>query len=128
MKLSDLKYFLSGNLAACELSSLIQDEVAAFRVASLKKGSVMNVVLINDSAEMRFGSTELIILCKAFLEKKIDHWIVSYICDALLMSNTVTFSDDTVRDSVDGMTDPEVNGLITEDKIKKTIATFSNLK
>ncbi|MBK6279264.1 MAG: hypothetical protein IPF57_14580 [Gammaproteobacteria bacterium] len=46
MKLSDLRNFLCGALEARELSRLIQGEVVAFREASLKKGSVMSVILV----------------------------------------------------------------------------------
>ena len=126
MKLSDLRNFLCGALEARELSRLIQGEVVAFREASLKKGSVMSVILVEDSIGLRFGDAELKVLCGAFLEGQIDRWVLSYICDALLMSNSVVFLEDSIRDSVDVTTDPEVNGEVTEEMIRRIVATLGD--
>ena len=42
------------------------------------------------------------------------------------MSNSVVFLEDSIRDSVDVMTDPEVNGEVTEEMIRRIVATLGD--
>lgn len=116
MKLSDIKLILTNKQPIAYLLNIISTEVNDYNIAVKRKKSVVDIYLIND-VTLEFGKDELQVLCKAFLEGKVSDAELSYISDALLLSGNVEFESENIRQYVEQLTDPEINGKINNETV-----------
>ena len=61
------------------------------------------------------GVPEVARICRAFIEGSLGEWHTRYICDALTLSEAVSFSSPAVEEAVESLTDPEINGRLTKE-------------
>ena len=125
MRLTDVTNFFKGNLSPIDFGELIKPEVRTYKEALSKGGSSTHVLLTeDDNNDFDVGVDELKRLCNAYLEALFDKWQVYYICDAILLSNRFSFKNENVREAIETMTDPEINGDITVDRIREILSEF----
>jgi phospholipid N-methyltransferase len=127
MKLTDLINFFAGLISPSKFVGAISDEVDTYKKASEKIGSSMDVVFEDNGGILEIGAPELSVLCKAFLTTELNQWDVCYICDALLMSEYVNFKNDGIRNAIEEMTDPDINGELTEARVRDVLETVLGL-
>jgi hypothetical protein len=126
MNFESLNLFLIGITPADKFASEIRTEIEDFKKKSKIKGTSRPVYLYGGKEKIEIGRTEVLTICDGFLNDDLSKWHVYYICDALLMSELVFFTDEIVEDAVSIMTDPEINGEIDKEvveRIKKTLLT-----
>ncbi len=114
MKLSNIKSVFLGNMSLDAFKSSMQDEMKEYILLKSKRRSSMPVYLIEDGA-LTIGEKELRVLCEAYLNKDLNEMELNYIADALLLSNKVEFEEDEIADRIGYLTDPEINGHLTDE-------------
>jgi hypothetical protein len=126
MELSKLHDFLEGKLTASEFSKEIKNEVAEYKEA-LKILGKSSPIYLNEDIQIEIGKTELGKLCQVFLSKKLNEYEISYITDALLLSNNIIFESEQIEELLELLTDPEINGTLTNEKVEEILAQVKSL-
>ncbi len=84
----------------------------------MKKGTSVPIYFDPGNMEIVVGAKEATKMCDGFLDGHFSEWDVNYICDALTLSEAISFSDETIREIIESMTDPEINGQINIEIVK----------
>ena len=117
MRTQSLHSFLSDNSSAESLAEEIHDEVRAYKAAAEVKGSSMPVNMTGYQ-NIHINIDEVVRLCDGYLSGVLTSWDVQYVCDALQMSERVTFHDEAVRDALDMLGEVELNGELTREEVR----------
>jgi hypothetical protein len=121
MKLSILHSYLKDENLYLDLIIEADKEVKEFTRLSGKKGSSIPVILDEDVKSVTVGKNELRTVCTSFLEGHLDKYFVSYIADALSLSERVSFDNEAIREFFEEMTDPEINGELTKERVMEIL-------
>jgi hypothetical protein len=113
MKLSNIKSFFEGSLTAKNLKANILEEIEEYKLGSKTEAKNMPVYVTED-IELNIVEIELEFLCNAYLEDELEEIELNYLADALLLSNRVTFENESIADRTGYLTDPEINGHLTK--------------
>ena len=100
------------------------DEILEYSKRSKIKGARIPIILLEDINYVLIGVNELMVLCNAYLNDKISKYHLSYIVDALQLSQKVEFVNEHIEDAFSFLTDPEVNGDINKDRVTEIINSF----
>lgn len=120
MKLSLLYDFFKGDKTPRELKDALLDEVTTYGAGLKKKGSSVPIYVTED-VKIFFGEKELSILGTCYLTHQLTDTEIGYIADALLLSESVEFKDEKVHESLELLTDPEINGALTEKSVRELL-------
>ena len=107
MNKADLIEYLNGLISAEELNSLISDEIIAFRKNLLIKGKSAQIIFYGDSERTNITKNHLRVICSDFLAGTSNEYFVSYIVDALLLSENSRFESEEIRERFEMLTDFE---------------------
>jgi hypothetical protein len=118
MHRDDLIEYLKGLKDPSELRKKIYHELGSFRKSLKVKGGSSNVYYDGDCERTFIGSKEIRRLCLDFLNKNVDEFFVSYIADALLLSENTVYESEHVREQLELLTDFEVNGHLSLESVK----------
>ena len=124
MKISTLRNVLTGKSSVTDLKDEIKTELERYIKLSRKSGSSIPVRVQEDS-DYIFDSSALIGLCNFFIRQELDGYELSYIADAIHLSERITYKDKRIATYITEMTDPEINGPYTVNRAKKTIEEMS---
>ena len=111
--------FFNRRLSAVEFSSLIGEEVNKYKEGYKTKGSTIPVYLSGNSEATVFTNDMVLTICDAFLNGTFSQWHVYYICDAILMSDSLLVKSEGLEEIVSSMTDPEINGELTDETVNE---------
>src|SRR5688572_15340251 len=117
VKLSYIKSVFIGKSSLKEGKENISAEIKEYISSSREKGKTMSVYLAED-IDLSVGENELRILGEAFLNDELTALEISYIADALLLSNRVIFENEDVADRMGYLTDAEINGPINKEVVR----------
>jgi hypothetical protein len=118
MTLSNIKKFLESNTDS-ELNNLklsISEEVNNY-IKQLKKGGASAPIYLEEDIDLTIEHKSLVRICQAYLSKKLTAFEVSYVVDALLMSERTIILNETTKEKLELLTDPEINGELSESEI-----------
>jgi len=96
----------------------IGNEVIEYKKQLQKKGSSVSIN-INEDSYINIDAYNIIFLCQLFLNKEMSEYELSYLTDALLLSSSVYFSNEETKNLFELLTDPEINGEFTTERITK---------
>lgn len=116
MKLSNIGSMLAGTSSFQDFKQSIFEEVKQYNSLSKIQGESMPVYLTED-VDLSIGKKELLVLCEGFLNNELSELEINYVADALLLSNKVLFENENISDCIGYLTDPEINGHLTENAI-----------
>lgn len=126
MKLSDLIDFIEESIPAAEFARLINAEVDTYKKVCEKTGSSAEVLLHgNTKQKLEIGKDKLCIICRLYLGNILTEWDVYYLCDVLLLAEQISFLSEDIREAIEGMTDPMVNGKLTRERVTSIFETCS---
>lgn len=120
MKLSQIRDYLAGVVSFEQLRETIKQEIAEYSLQLKMKGGSIPVNVIED-IQLSFGEKELLTLGNSFLDQDLAALEIGYIADALLLSNQVEFKNENVKEALEQLTDPEINGAITESSVREIL-------
>lgn len=120
MHLSALHKMLRNKVNIHEFKKSIQDEVFEYSKNLKKKGSSASIKIEEDT-NLYFGKDDLLQLCYYYLDNNLTAIDISYIADCLTLSDSVAFENDELREFLEEITDPEVNGRLTKKRILSII-------
>ncbi len=126
MNLSDLINFLGESMSAEEFARVINSEVDVYKKTCSKIGASAEVFLhSNTNQKVEIDKEKLCTICRSYLNNTLTEWDISYICDALLLAEQTSFMSEDIRETIEEMTDPAVNGELTRDRAANILETFS---
>jgi hypothetical protein len=123
MNLSDFQSAVKGEMNLPDFFLKIKSEVDAYRsiISSGKKGIKVPIYLEEDVDDFTLSANHVKKLGHSFLNKEIDVYELSYLADALTLSETISYDNENSKDAVYSFTDPEINGEITYESVQKII-------
>lgn len=110
----------NGELAYENLKLLLSKEMGEYLSGGKERGKSQPVYLDED-IDLFVGKRDLNVLCEAFLNGFLNEPEINYIADAILLSNRVVFESESVSDHIGFLTDPEINGSLSKEVVKKLI-------
>lgn len=124
MKCSELKSLLNKITTVEDFKNLIKLEVDQLRALASTKGSSLPILFVEDDS-LEIAPKDLLYLLSLFTERKLDAIELSYIVDAILLSDKVSLEDENLLELIEELTDFEVNGILTGERANEII---NNLK
>ncbi len=116
MKLSDLFKLLRKEKSIKVFKKLTKDEIAIYNKLLKKTGSSINIDL-NEDCSFNFKKEDLLQLIIYYLNNDLNEIEVNYIADALTLADSVSFGDEHLFEILEEMTDPEINGNLTKERV-----------
>ena len=123
MKLSELKEVFSNPDLIISFTDNIKKEVDEYSSLLKKPGSSIPIYATQDTF-LRFGHSDLIMLCKAYIDGTLHENYIHYIMDVLSLSEQVEFESEELSDLSSSLADPEINGFLTHDEANRIINTL----
>lgn len=120
LSLKKINAYLSNVLDARTISDEIGD------ITKPKLGGSVSITLEEDY-EIIFTEIYAVKMLNDYIDGVFKDYQLSYLCDCLLLSEKVIFTSKVVEESVEEMTDFEINGYLTKDKamgIIKILSTY----
>jgi hypothetical protein len=93
----------------------------------MEKGRSMPVTLLEDS-ELLMKNEFVSKLCISCLNQELASLEVQYIADAILLSENVAFPTKKLREILESLTDPAVNGLLIDERLRGVLTQLSLLR
>ena len=121
---SELSRFLSGQIPVNIFLKNIKNEVNTYKKNYAKSGSSVPIILEGNISSFTVGKETIFKLCNLYISSTISKWHIYYICDALLLSDNTIFLNEKTKETIESMTDPEINGELTQDRAKKILTTL----
>lgn len=118
MRITEINDFLKSVTPMSLFKNSIANEVIEYKKQLQKKGSSVSIHIIEDSY-INIDAYNIIFLCQLFLNKEMSEYELSYLTDALLLSSSVYFSNEETKNLFELLTDPEINGEFTTERITK---------
>lgn len=119
MKLSEIHQLVNQEITPTEFLESNTSDLKEFEKRLKKRGSIVPI-RVDEDIEYVFKSENLGFLCKSFLSKSLSPIAISYIVDVLTLSDFVEFEDE-VADQIVLLTDPEINGELTEETVTEIL-------
>lgn len=120
MKLSELKRALLGLFPIDTFESTIDKEVNNYKSSLKIKGTSTPIYLIEDD-RLFVGKNELKKLCSLYLSGGLSEGHLNYIVDAILLSNNVDFENEDIKEQIELLTDPEINGSLSPETVNQIL-------
>jgi hypothetical protein len=121
MDRKDLIQYLNGQMDSSDFKIRIVDEVELFKKKLQIKGSSVPIIYNGDNIETEISYVHLKRLGEDFLNNKIDEYFISYIVDALSLSEYSQFESEELKDKFYALTDFEINGNLTKDIMSRIL-------
>jgi len=118
MRITEINDFLKSVKPMSLFKNSIGNEVIEYKKQLQKKGSSVSIN-INEDSYINIDAYNIIFLCQLFLNKEMSEYELSYLTDALLLSSSVYFSNEETKNLFELLTDPEINGEFTTERITK---------
>lgn len=114
MKLRDINGLIGGKISPASFRATNAENFTERRslLGANRQGGVVSV-WVDEDEEIELTGQDLAALCSFLIKGAVDAVELAYIADALQFADRVTYQDDWVRDYLDELTDPEVNGPFT---------------
>lgn len=125
MKASTLVAVLELHNAIETLSQEIAEEVAAFRIGLKRKGSSTPVYVTEDIADFNIQVEHVRLLCEAVLKGELDSVALSYILNAVQLSQCFALSSESLEDLVARLSD-DAEGPATDEAIRMELASLAD--
>lgn len=119
MHREDLVEYLRGIKTSQELKEIISEELKSFQSSLKVKGGSSYIRYDGDNQKTFISSEYIKRLCLDYLNKSIDDFFVSYIADALLLSENTIYENENIKEQLELLTDFEVNGNLSEVNVKQ---------
>ena len=119
MKLSDIYYLMK--LKKYSLNATVKEEIEIYRSRLSKKGSSISIIL-NEDIDLKVSFKDVQKLCKMFINNELSLIELSYISDALQLSERVIFDKEETKNLIEEMSDFEINGTFTINRAMKIIS------
>lgn len=119
MHREDLVEYLRGIKTSQELKEIISEELKSFQSSLKVKGGSSYIRYDGDNQKTFISSEYIKRLCSDYLNKSIDDFFVSYIADALLLSENTIYENENIKEQLELLTDFEVNGNLSEVNVKQ---------
>jgi hypothetical protein len=116
MKLSLIKHVLQKEISVEKFKKAIKPELREYYLKANKKGTSI-FIKSEDDCDYYFTNTDLLQLCRFYIDGNLDETDLSFMSDALTMSGSVIFEHDELREFLEEITDPEINGEISRERI-----------
>jgi hypothetical protein len=116
MKITDINDFLKSVISLSFFRTIIAKEVMDYKQQLQKKGSNVSITL-NEGSDIKIDASDVVFLCQHFLNHEMSEYELCYLIDALLLSSRVFFSDEDTKELIELLTDPEINGEFTNERI-----------
>lgn len=113
MNISSLRRILDGTLPPQELCIMIADEVARYASPRNPIGGSIPIMLQADEDSVHIDCRAIRSLIDAYLGGTLSAAQVAYLCDGILLSDQLGLDSELVRECLEEMTDPEINGELT---------------
>jgi hypothetical protein len=114
----DLVEYLSGRKTYKELNENILEELKLFQSSLKVKGGSAYIKFDGDNQKTFISSEHIKRLCLDYLNKNIDDFFLSYIADALLLSENTVYENEDIREKLELFTDFEINGNLSKEIVK----------
>jgi len=123
MKLSEFQSTVKEEMCFSDFFLKIKNEVDAYGelISWDKKGIRIPIYLEEDVDEFILTANDVKKLGQAFLNKQIGIYELSYLADALTLSEMISYENENSKEAIYSFTDPEINGEITFESVQKTI-------
>lgn len=119
MKLSDIYYLMK--LKKYSLNATVKEEIETYRSKLSKKGSSISIIL-NEDIDLKVSFQDVQKLCKMFVNNELSLIELSYISDALQLSERVIFDKEETKNLIEEMSDFDINGTFTINRAMKIIS------
>lgn len=116
MKLTLLHKLFKSKISIDEFKSIIQSEIEQYEKHQRNRGTSV-LVNVDEDYTLNFGKTDLQLLYGYYLDDRLTNFEVSYIVDCLTLSESVYFDSPEILHLLEEITDPEINGEITKEKV-----------
>lgn len=107
MLLSAIQAFFNGNTKLYDFKKEIETEIIEYKKNLSKKGGSSPIILNEDLNSLLINKKNVIFLCEAFLNGNLNEWELNYIAEALLLSERIIITDNSVNEALLSITDPE---------------------
>ena len=126
MKLSEIQTAMEDGKSVLDFFLKIKTEVDTYRslVSSGKRGSVIPICLEEDLDELLLTADNVKKIGYSFLNDEIDSYALSYLADALTLAENISYDNENSKEAICSFADPEINGEITYEKVRKAIETL----
>lgn len=123
MKLSLFHKLFKNEISIVIFKSRIRSEVEEYSKKLKTKGTSLTIN-VDEDCSLYFSKNDLLILCEYYLDNNLTDSEVYYIADCLTLSESVSFESQELLELLEGMTDPDSNGIITKERISSIIDTL----
>lgn len=121
MQLSKISQLFKQEISIRDFKEAIAGEISNYKNSLKKKGGSQPIILNEDLQHLEVSGPDIKIICKAYLEGIIDKWELNYIAEAILLSSTITFTDDRSESALYALSDPEFFELLTDNYVRQII-------
>ena len=127
VKLSDIRKLVGGEISAPKFLERNAAPLAERRriLAQKERGRVIPV-RVDEDEDLEIAATDLVTLCRIFIDGAITDLELEYLADVLQLSDRVSFADSKIRDHLDELTDPEINGPLTVARAQAILAAVGH--
>lgn len=124
MTSSELNKFLDGNLTVDEFNASIADEAENYRRLMTKKGSTVQLQLIEDE-EITLDKLKLKKMFDFVIAGQLSNIQLAYICDCLTLAERLR-TDEETKDMIFEIADPEINrGYLDKEALRHLISKIN---
>ena len=127
MRASTITGYLSGRIDAGAVKSATAKEVDDWKLRLQQKGGVAPVHLIDDIAPFTVLREHALRLVEDFLGEKLPSETLSYLFDAISMHEKFGFESESIRDFLEGLSDPETGLAVGRDRAKSLADDFRSV-
>ena len=120
MKLSEINDLLNSKLSLNSFKERNKDEFISFSSLQNKTGSSIPIILEEDISSLEINNSDVLCLCDFYIRGHLNNDELSYIVDALLLSEKVKVNDESLE-ILESMTDPSANGRFTTEEAQSII-------
>ena len=119
MDKEDLIDYLKSQLNTEFFRNGISKELESFRNSLKEKGRSARIVYNGDRSKTNITKAHLKKICSDYSNSLVDDLFVSYIVDALLLSENSIFETEELREKFELLTDFEINGKLTKERMSE---------
>lgn len=98
-----LAQYLEGYITAHEFSESLHDEITDYKNGLKKKGSSVHIKFYSDFDEFFISQVHYDKIYSDFINEKLDKYLLSYISDALLLSEKSVFENEDLIDKFESL-------------------------
>lgn len=120
MNLSKLKGFFDGRVDQIVIKNSLLSEMDDYKRGNFERGR-SKPVLLKEDTELFFHKESLRKLYLSFIECNFLEIEINYIADALLLSESTVFSSEDIKEKLEELTDPEINGRLTTERVQEML-------